>query len=152
MPEPTAVVALLLPDEPALLSLVSLVAPAIASGNTVVALVSAQNALAPLTFAEVVATSDIPAGVVNLLSGDRKELPSHFASHMDVNALVDASGDEELSAFSGRVGGQCEALSAMGDPELFCGRGGKPLFHDGDGGNENSVASHRSLEGRKVER
>ncbi|MEP7071743.1 MAG: aldehyde dehydrogenase family protein [Verrucomicrobiota bacterium] len=97
-PEPTGVVALLLPDEPALLGLVSLVAPVIASGNTVVALVSARNALAPLTFAEIVATSDIPPGVVNLLSGDRKELSSHFASHMDVNALVDASGDEELSA------------------------------------------------------
>ncbi len=55
------------------------------------------NALAALTFTEVIATSDLPAGVVNVLAGDRAELAPHFASHMDVNAIVDASGDEKIA-------------------------------------------------------
>src|SRR5438874_2624237 len=94
IPEPTGVVVALAPDEPALLGLVSLIAPIIASGNSVVAL--AANALAPLTFSEIIATSDLPAGVFNLLAGDRNELAPHFASHMDVNAIVDASDDEKI--------------------------------------------------------
>jgi len=77
---------------------VSIVAPIIASGNCVIALASAANALAPLTISEIIATSDLPAGVFNLLAGDRSELAPHFASHMDVNAIVDASGDEKIGA------------------------------------------------------
>ena len=79
-----------------MLGLVSIIAPIIASGNSVVALASAANALAPLTFSEIIATSDLPAGVFNLLAGDRADLASHFASHMDVNAIVDGSGDERI--------------------------------------------------------
>ena len=94
IPEPTGVVVALAPDEPALLGLVSVIAPIIASGNSVVAL--AANALAPLTFSEIIATSDLPDGVFNLLTGDRNELAPHFASHMDVNAIVDASDDEKI--------------------------------------------------------
>src|SRR5207244_2375986 len=96
IPESTGVVVALTPDEPALLGLVSIIAPIIASGNSVVALASAANALAPLTFSEIIATSDLPAGVFNLLAGDRAELTPHFASHMDVNAIVDASGDDKI--------------------------------------------------------
>src|SRR5438034_7619200 len=96
IPEPTGVVVALTPDEPALLGLVSIIAPIIASGNSVVALASTANALAPLTFSEIIATSDRPPRVVNLLAGDRAELAPHFASHMDVNAIVDASGDEAI--------------------------------------------------------
>ena len=96
IPEPTGVVVALAPDAPALLGLVSVIAPIIASGNTVIALASMANALAPLTFSEVIATSDLPAGVFNLLAGDRNELAPHFASHMDVNAIVDASGDDKI--------------------------------------------------------
>jgi acyl-CoA reductase-like NAD-dependent aldehyde dehydrogenase len=98
IPEPSGVVVALAPDEPALLGLVSIIAPIIASGNSVVALASAANALAPLTFSEIMATSDIPAGVFNLLAGDRAELASHFAGHMDVNAIVDGSNDEKIGA------------------------------------------------------
>jgi acyl-CoA reductase-like NAD-dependent aldehyde dehydrogenase len=98
IPEPTGVVVALTPDEPALLGLVSIIAPIIATGNSVVALASAPNALAPLTFSEIIATSDLPAGVFNLLAGDRAELAPHFASHMDVNAIVDASDDEKIGA------------------------------------------------------
>jgi len=96
IPEPTGVVVALAPDDPALLGIVSVIAPIIASGNSVIALASTANALAPLTFSEIIATSDLPAGVFNLLAGDRSELTPHFASHMDVNAIVDASGDDKI--------------------------------------------------------
>jgi acyl-CoA reductase-like NAD-dependent aldehyde dehydrogenase len=96
IPEPTGVVVALTPDAPALLGLVSVIAPIIATGNSVIALVSTANALAPLTFSEIIATSDLPPGVFNLLAGDRNELAPHFASHMDVNAIVDASGDDKI--------------------------------------------------------
>jgi acyl-CoA reductase-like NAD-dependent aldehyde dehydrogenase len=98
IPEPTGVVVAVAPDEPALLGMVSLVAPIIAAGNSVIALASAANALAPLTFSEVIATSDLPPGVFNLLAGARAELAPHFATHMDVNAIVDASNDEKIGA------------------------------------------------------
>ena len=93
VPEPTGVVAILAPENPPLLGLVSVVAPAIAGGNTVVALASTSSPLAAVTFAEVLATSDLPGGVVNLLTGDRRELVDPFASHMDVNACVYCGDD-----------------------------------------------------------
>jgi acyl-CoA reductase-like NAD-dependent aldehyde dehydrogenase len=96
-PEPTGVVVVVCPDQPALLALVSLVAPVILSGNCAVVLPSTSKTLAALTFSEIIATSDLPGGVVNVLAGDRTELAPHFASHMDVNAIVDASGDEKIS-------------------------------------------------------
>ena len=95
-PEPTGVVVVLCPDEPPLLSLVSLMAPVILSGNSVIVLASPTQTLAALTFSEIIATSDLPGGVVNILGGDRAELAPHFASHMDVNAIVDASGDDKI--------------------------------------------------------
>jgi acyl-CoA reductase-like NAD-dependent aldehyde dehydrogenase len=98
IPEPTGVVVAVCPDQPALLGLVSILAPIIAGGNCVIALASPINALPALTFSEIIATSDFPAGVVNILAGDRAELAPHFASHMDVNAIVDASGDEKIGA------------------------------------------------------
>jgi acyl-CoA reductase-like NAD-dependent aldehyde dehydrogenase len=96
MPEPTGVVAVICPNEPPLLALVSLVAPVILSGNTAVVLISATQPLPALTFVEIIATSDLPGGVINLLPGEPKELAAHIASHMDVNAIVDASGDPKL--------------------------------------------------------
>jgi len=95
-PEPTGVVVVVCPDESPLLAMVSLVAPVILSGNTAVVLASAKSPLPALTFSEIIATSDLPGGVVNMLAGDRAELAPHFASHMDVNAIVDGSGDEEI--------------------------------------------------------
>ena len=97
-PEPTGVVVVVCPDEPALLGLVSLVAPAILSGNTCIVLASEKTPLAAVTFAEVLATSDLPGGVVNTLTGSRAELAPHFASHMDINAIVDGAGDAAISA------------------------------------------------------
>src|ERR1041384_435768 len=96
-PEPTGVVAILAPDEPVLLPLVTLTAPVILSGNSAVVLASEKFPLAALTFAEILATSDLPGGVVNILSGKRDELASHFASHMDINAIVDGTGVPALA-------------------------------------------------------
>lgn len=98
MPEPTGVVVVLAPDEPSLLALVSLVAPVILSGNTAIVVASEKFPLPAATFAEILATSDLPGGVVNLLTGKRAELVPHIATHMDVNAIVDGAGDATLSA------------------------------------------------------
>jgi len=104
-PEPTGVVIVICPDEPALLPFVSLVAPVILSGNCAIVLASTTKPLAALTFAEIVATSDLPGGVINVIAGDRSELAPHIAGHMDVNAIVDASGDEKLGLELQRGGG-----------------------------------------------
>jgi len=86
--EPTGVVGLIAPDASGLLGLVANLAPAIVGGNTVVMLASESRPLSAVSFAEVLHASDVPAGVVNILTGYREELLSHFASHMDVNAIV----------------------------------------------------------------
>jgi acyl-CoA reductase-like NAD-dependent aldehyde dehydrogenase len=90
-PEPTGVVGVIAPEEPALLGLVSRVAPAVISGNAVVVLASERRPLVAVTLTEVLATSDIPGGVINVLTGYKKELSPWLASHMDVNA-VDLTG------------------------------------------------------------
>jgi acyl-CoA reductase-like NAD-dependent aldehyde dehydrogenase len=97
-PEPQGVVVAFAPEEPALLGLVSVIAPVILSGNAVIVVASEKFPLPALTFAEILATSDLSGGVVNILTGKRAELVPHIASHMDVNAVVDAAGDAGLSA------------------------------------------------------
>jgi acyl-CoA reductase-like NAD-dependent aldehyde dehydrogenase len=93
-PEPTGVVGVVAPEEPALLGLVSRLAPAIVSGNTVVLVASERRPLPAVTLSEVLATSDVPGGVVNVLTGLKQELLSWLAGHMDVNA-VDLTGATE---------------------------------------------------------
>ena len=93
--EPTGVVAVLAPDDSGLLGLVSNIAPVIVGGNTCVVLASEQMPLCAVSFAEVLHASDVPAGVVNILTGFREELTEHFASHMDVNAVVYCDGDSD---------------------------------------------------------
>jgi acyl-CoA reductase-like NAD-dependent aldehyde dehydrogenase len=88
VPEPTGVVSILAGEANGLLGLVSLITPAIAGGNTVVILASTSKPLSAVTFGEVLNSSDVPGGVVNILTGQRSELLSHFATHMDVNAIV----------------------------------------------------------------
>jgi acyl-CoA reductase-like NAD-dependent aldehyde dehydrogenase len=95
-PEPTGVVVVLAPDAPSILGLVSAVAPVILAGNTAVVMASDAFPLPAASFAEILATSDLPGGVVNILTGRRADLVSHAASHMEVNAIVDASGDQSL--------------------------------------------------------
>jgi acyl-CoA reductase-like NAD-dependent aldehyde dehydrogenase len=98
LPEPTGVVGVVAPDEPSLLGLVTEVAPALAAGNTVVAILSESAPHAGLDLAEVLGVADIPAGVVNLLSGRRGELAMTLGGHRDLNAILDASGDASLGA------------------------------------------------------
>jgi len=97
IPEPTGVVGIVAPDEPVLLGLVSRIAPALTGGNTVVVLAPETAPLAAIELAEALATSDVPGGVVNLLTGHRSELAPWLASHMDVNAL-DITGADGLRA------------------------------------------------------
>jgi acyl-CoA reductase-like NAD-dependent aldehyde dehydrogenase len=87
VPEPTGVVGVVCPEEPTLLGLVSRVAPAMVGGNTVVVITSESKPLAAITLGEVFETSDVPGGVVNLISGLKSELVPWLAAHMDVNAL-----------------------------------------------------------------
>jgi acyl-CoA reductase-like NAD-dependent aldehyde dehydrogenase len=95
IPEPTGVVATLAPDEPPLLGLVSRLAPALTAGNAVVAVASETRPLAAVELAEALATSDVPGGAVNILTGHRRDLAPWLAAHMDVNAidLAGADGD-----------------------------------------------------------
>jgi acyl-CoA reductase-like NAD-dependent aldehyde dehydrogenase len=97
VPEPTGVVGIVAPETPDLLGLVSHLAPVIVSGNAAVVLLSEDYPLASLELAEILATSDLPAGVANLISGRKDELVPHLARHMDVNAIADAGGNKALS-------------------------------------------------------
>ncbi len=96
VPEPTGVVSILAPQGSGLLGLVSVIAPVIAGGNTCVVLGSYSKPLSAVTFAEVLSTSDVPGGVVNILTGKVEELAPYFADHMDVNALVYCGDDVEM--------------------------------------------------------
>jgi hypothetical protein len=91
IPEPTGVVAVCVSNEPSLVNLVSQISAAIVSGNTVVVVVPENSSLIAVSLAEVLATSDVPAGVVNILTGDSAELAPWLASHLDVNTM-DLSG------------------------------------------------------------
>jgi acyl-CoA reductase-like NAD-dependent aldehyde dehydrogenase len=95
VPEPTGVVAVVAPQESSLLGLVSVIAPVIVSGNAGVVLASEDRPLPAITLSEVLATSDVPGGVVNLLTGSVAEVAPWLASHMDVNA-IDIAGVDDL--------------------------------------------------------
>jgi acyl-CoA reductase-like NAD-dependent aldehyde dehydrogenase len=96
--EPMGVVGVITPDSPALLGLVSLIAPIIVSGNTVVALASEQMPYPAILFGEMLATSDLPGGVVNVLTGFRKELVPTFATHTHLRGISAAANAEERKA------------------------------------------------------
>jgi len=97
VPEPTGVVGVIAPTASSLLGLVSVVAPVIVSGNAAVVIASSERPIPAVTLAEVLATSDLPGGVVNLLTGDVAELSPWLASHQDVDAL-DLAGAGDLAA------------------------------------------------------
>ncbi|MGK5499256.1 aldehyde dehydrogenase family protein [Streptomyces sp. URMC 125] len=96
-PEPTGVVAVLAPQESSFLGLVSVLAPVIVTGNTAVAVAAERAPLPALSLAEVLATSDLPGGVVNILSGRTAEIAAPLAAHQDVNAIDLAGADPELA-------------------------------------------------------
>jgi acyl-CoA reductase-like NAD-dependent aldehyde dehydrogenase len=98
LPEPTGVIGVVPPERPALLGLVSCILPVIASGNTVVSLASEVDPRTAIVFAECLATSDVPAGVVNLITGSVKELAPHLAKHREVNGIDAHVVDGALAA------------------------------------------------------
>jgi len=93
--EPVGVVSIIAPEEQSLLGLVSVIAPAIVGGNVVIVLASENKPLTAISFAEVLNSSDVPGGVVNILTGKKGELFSHMASHMDVNSIVYCGKDDK---------------------------------------------------------
>ena len=97
MPEPTGVVAVIAPEEPDVLGLVAEILPPLAAGNVVVAVVSERWPLLGLHVGEILGVADVPAGVVNLLSGLHSELVKPLAGHRDVDAIVDTTGDAEIT-------------------------------------------------------
>jgi acyl-CoA reductase-like NAD-dependent aldehyde dehydrogenase len=104
IPEPLGVIGAIAPENHALLGLVDAIAPIIVSGNTVVVLASTRAPLPAMTFAEVLATSDLPGGVCNILTGFKSELTPWFASHMDIDGL-DLTGVEESARSDMKITG-----------------------------------------------
>ena len=94
-PEPMGVISIVAPESQGLLGLVSVIAPVIVGGNTSVVLASNSMPLTAISFAEVLHSSDVPPGVINILTGEREELVSHMASHMDVNAIIYSGNSED---------------------------------------------------------
>jgi acyl-CoA reductase-like NAD-dependent aldehyde dehydrogenase len=116
VPEPTGVVGILAPEEPPLAGLVSRVAPAIVGGNAAVVVASESSPLAAVELAEVLATSDVPGGVVNVLTGQREELAPVLASHMDVNA-IDLAGADGQSEELERLAADNVKRVVLGEPD-----------------------------------
>ena len=96
VPEPTGVVSTIAPQSDSLLGLISVIAPVIAGGNTCVVLASDTKPLCAVTFAEVLNSSDLPGGVVNILTGKPSELASWFVDHMDVNATIYCENNSDI--------------------------------------------------------
>jgi acyl-CoA reductase-like NAD-dependent aldehyde dehydrogenase len=95
--EPMGVVSIIAPEKDSFLALTTLVVSCIAGANTCIVLASEKSPLAAICFAEILHTSDLPAGVVNILTGSSKELHQHFASHMDVNSTISCIDDEAMN-------------------------------------------------------
>ncbi|HEX2060523.1 MAG TPA: aldehyde dehydrogenase family protein [Thermoanaerobaculia bacterium] len=144
VPEPTGVVGIVAPEEPALLGLVSRIAPAIVGGNTVVAVTSEKKPLPAITLGEIFETSDVPAGVINLISGLKSELVPWLAAHMDVNAIdttgvpADAVAKVQQAAaenvkrvvhFDGKAIGYEDARRAQGPYAIFDFQESKTVWH-----------------------
>jgi acyl-CoA reductase-like NAD-dependent aldehyde dehydrogenase len=118
VPDPTGVVAVVAPQESSLLGLVSVVAPAIVTGNTVVVVTSYERPLPAITLSEVLATSDVPGGVVNMLTGSAAEVAPWLASHMDVNA-IDLAGIHDAALARSLEESAAENLKRVVRPGAF---------------------------------
>lgn len=94
--EPVGIVAIIAPEKQSLLGLISMIAPAMVGGNTVIILASESSPLTAISFAEVLNSSDVPDGVVNILTGKKDELIHHMASHMDVNSIIYCGKDQKV--------------------------------------------------------
>ncbi len=121
VPEPTGVVAALAPQSSSLLGLVAVVAPIVVSGNTVVVVASEQRPLPAVTLGEVLATSDVPGGVINILTGRTEELAPVLASHLDVNAI-------DLTGWAGRDATEVEVAAAENVKRVLPAEAEEPDF------------------------
>ena len=144
VPEPTGVVGILCPDEPPLQGIVTRIAPALVAGNTVVAVASERHPVAAIELAEALATSDLPAGVVNILTGQQAELAPWLASHMDVNAIDVTGANGDVGRARALGGGERQARRA--------GRRGRgePVGHRRRRRAEDRVAPDRPLIGARL--
>ncbi len=115
VPEPTGVVVAAAPERPSLLGLVSVLAPALAAGNAVIALASHTAPLPAITLAEVLATSDVPAGAVNILTGVRAEVLPWLATHADVNG-IDLAGVDDADLGRSLTADAAQTLKRVQDP------------------------------------
>lgn len=119
-PEAIGTVGILAPEKSGLLGLVSAIIPVIVGGNTVVVLVSESLPLCAITFAEVLNTSDIPSGVVNILTGKRSELSEHFATHMDIKALLYYGNDKkEISSIQKNAVNNLKRITIREENDLY---------------------------------
>jgi acyl-CoA reductase-like NAD-dependent aldehyde dehydrogenase len=129
VPEPTGVVAAIASRENSLVGLVSTIAPIIAGGNTCIILASETKPLCALGFAEVINSSDVPGGVVNILTGKSSELFSQFASHMDVNAVVYCGNDELIQKeMQQKAAGNVKRVLIYRDVNWLSEKGQSPYY------------------------
>jgi len=129
VPESTGVVAAIASQESSLIGLVSAIAPIIAGGNTCVILASETKPLCAVSFAEVVNSSDVPGGVVNILTGKPSELFSQFASHMDVNAIVYCGNDELIQKeIQQKAAGNVKRVLIYQDVNWLSEKGQSPYY------------------------
>jgi acyl-CoA reductase-like NAD-dependent aldehyde dehydrogenase len=120
-PEPSGVIGVIAPDEPDVLGLVGAILPPLAAGNVVVALVSERRPLLGLHLGEVLGVADVPAGVVNLISGLRSELVEPLAGHRDLDGILDATGDAEIGERVARLGADTVKRVSRLDPTALPG-------------------------------
>ena len=136
VPEPTGVVSILAAQESSLISLVNAIAPVIAGGNTCVVLASESKPLCAVTFAEVLNSSDVPGGVVNILTGKVSELHTHFANHMDVNATVYYGSDESVIK-------TIQELATLNVKRVF-------IHNKGNGADTNAQSPYHILDTQEI--
>jgi acyl-CoA reductase-like NAD-dependent aldehyde dehydrogenase len=129
VPEPTGVVAAIAPQDSSLLGLVSVIAPIIAGGNTCIILASETKPLCSITFAEVINSSDVPGGVVNIVTGKVSELAPQFAAHMDVNAVVYCGEDNTVQKdLQTKGASNVKRIIVHKDINWFSDQGQSPYF------------------------
>jgi acyl-CoA reductase-like NAD-dependent aldehyde dehydrogenase len=138
VPEPVGVVGIVAPEEPALLGLVSLVAPALCAGNAVVVLASERAPLAAVTLAEVLATSDLPAGVVNILTGAKAELGPWLGGHGEVDTVDVTGAPDDLAA-------EMERAAAADVKRVIRPLGRTPQWWDAHGESPYAVTASMEL-------
>jgi len=129
VPEPTGVVAAVAPQDTSLIGLVSVIAQTIAGANTCIVLASETKPLCAVSFAEVINSSDVPGGVINILTGKPSELFSHFASHMDVNAVMYCADDGPIQKeIQQKAAGNIKRVLIYKDINWLTGKGQSPYY------------------------